>query len=288
MGKNKLNNLTHCFLVLGFFEIIDLVWKPKSSQAKWKEKTANFFYTLPWTKAEVKDICHTLLDLEWSSVGFLDLAILVLRVVWECRCNIKHQLMLETSYLVMETHANSTPVQVHATCMCLPKGKAKKHGLCQKSCQGFGQLFGKWRLFGRPFFKTNPQELSTLCIYPKQLLNNTKNVSIKNTAYPKSCPQFLSCNLWGASHEQPWPRSCSVLEIMQWKEIYQLSYRTWWGMLFKGIFLSTFSWIEPIHAMTYECYTCYKISIYSETNCGRYADDLRLPKDKAKEHGHCQ
>ena len=51
----------------------------------------------------------------------------------ECRCNIKHQLMMETSYLVMETRANSTPVQVYATCMCLPKRKAKEHGHSQKS-----------------------------------------------------------------------------------------------------------------------------------------------------------
>ena len=35
-------------------------------------------------------------------------------------------------------------------------------------------------MFGRPFFKTNPQELS-LCIYPKQLLNKTKKVSINKT-----------------------------------------------------------------------------------------------------------
>ena len=25
--------------------------------------------------------------------------------------------------------------------------------------------------------------------------------------------------------------------------------------------------LKPIHAMTYECYTCYNISIYSETSC---------------------
>ena len=70
------------------------------------------------------------------------------------------------------------PVQVYATCMCLPKRKAKENGHCQKSCQGFWRLFGKGRMFGRPFFKTNPQELSTLCIYPIKRLNNTKNVSI--------------------------------------------------------------------------------------------------------------
>ena len=78
------------------------------------------------------DIRQVSLDLKWIGVGFLDLVILFLRVVWECNCNIKHQLMLETSYLVMETHANSTPVQVYVTCMCLPKRKAKEHGHYQK------------------------------------------------------------------------------------------------------------------------------------------------------------
>ena len=63
-------------------------------------------------------------------------------------------------------------------------GTAKEQGHGKKSykifwtMQGFWRLFGKGRMFGRPFFKTNPEELSTLCIYPKQLLNNTKNVSI--------------------------------------------------------------------------------------------------------------
>ena len=68
----------------------------------------------------------------------------------------------------VNSHTNSnTTVQVYATCMCLPKNKAKENGHCQKTCEGFWQLFGKGRLFGRPFFKTNPQELSTMCIYPE-------------------------------------------------------------------------------------------------------------------------
>ena len=47
----------------------------------------------------------------------------------ECRCNIKHQLMLETSYLVMETHANSTL----SKCMLLACAyqSAKENGHCQ-------------------------------------------------------------------------------------------------------------------------------------------------------------
>ena len=36
--KHEVNNFTHFFLVLGFFKVIHLVWEPKLSQAKWKEK----------------------------------------------------------------------------------------------------------------------------------------------------------------------------------------------------------------------------------------------------------
>ena len=105
----------------------------------------------------------------------------------ECRCNIRHQLMLETSYLVMETHANSTL----SKCMLLACAyqSAKENGHCQKkTCQGFGRLFGKGGLFGRPFFKTNPQELSTLCIYPEnswttqRMCQSTNILSITNFA----------------------------------------------------------------------------------------------------------
>ena len=100
----------------------------------------------------------------------------------------------------VNSHQNSTPVQVYATCMCLPKNKAKENGHCQKTCEGFWQLFGKGRLFGRPFFKTNPQELSTLCIYPKQLLNKTKKVSIKTRCLSQILPNTLSYNFGGTSH----------------------------------------------------------------------------------------
>ena len=92
----------------------------------------------------------------------------------------------------VDSHANSTPVQVCATCMCLPKRKAEENGHCQKKCcQGFGQLFGKGRVFGRPVFKTNPLELSTLCIYPKQLLNKTKNASINKTLSLTTLAQYF-------------------------------------------------------------------------------------------------
>ena len=80
--------------------------------------------------------------------------------------------------------------------MWLPKSKAKENGHCQKTCEGFWQLFGKGRLFGRPFFKTNPQELSTLCIYPIKRLNNTKNVSINKTLSISTLAQYFILQLW--------------------------------------------------------------------------------------------
>ena len=67
--------------------------------------------------------------------------------------------------------------------------------LPKKNAKAFDRLFGKGRLFGRPFFKTNPEELSTLCIYPKQLLNKTKKVSIKTRCLSQILPNTLSYNL---------------------------------------------------------------------------------------------
>ena len=70
----------------------------------------------------------------------------------------------------------------------LTKAQRKMGIATKKSCQGFGRLFGKGGLFGRPFFKTNPQELSTLCIYPKTPEQHKECVNQQNTVYFNSCP----------------------------------------------------------------------------------------------------
>ena len=68
--------------------------------------------------------------------------------------------------------------------------RQRKMGIAKKNlAKAFDDYLAKEGLFGRPFFKTNPQELSTLCIYPIKLLNNTKNVSINKTlSITNSCP----------------------------------------------------------------------------------------------------
>ena len=122
------------------------------------------------------------------------------------------------------------------------RARQRKMGIAKKkSCQGFGRLFGKGRMFGTPFFKTNPEELSTLCIYPKQLLNNTKKVSIKKRCLSQILPNTLSYNLWGTSHEQQWPWSCSVFgKSALERNAAMFILWTWGKMSLKGIFFSNF------------------------------------------------
>ena len=87
--------------------------------------------------------------------------------------------------------------------------KAQGKGTCAlpKTCEGFGRLFGKGGLFGRPSFKTNPQELSTLCIYPIKRLNNTKNVSINKTLSISTLAQYFILQLM---RNIPWTTMTSI------------------------------------------------------------------------------
>ena len=172
-----------------------------SQKAKWKEKAGNFFNNLQCSKAEVADIQQVALKLKCIGARDLDLPILFLRGVWKAgaRSNIhlrwKHPIHL---WKPMQTRPLSK-------CMLLAcayqSARQRNMGIPKKSCQGVWQLFGKGRLFGRPCFKTNPQEISTLCIYPKQLLKHTKKVSINETlSITNLAHDFLSCNLWGTFH----------------------------------------------------------------------------------------
>ena len=142
------------------------------------------------------------------------------------------------------SHANSTPVQSCATCLCWPKNKAKENGHCQKNVAKALDdylLFGKGGLFGRPFFKTNPQELSTLCIYPEnswttqgmrqstkhcqsQLLPNTFILQLRRNIPLTTMTSIVFC--FG---KRALARNASMFIL--W---------TWGRMLLKGIFLTNF------------------------------------------------
>ena len=94
------------------------------------------------------------------------------------------------------------PMQTRPLSKCMllvcayQRTRQRKMGIAKKTCEGFfWRLFGKGRMFGRPFFKTNPEELSTLCIYPKQLLNKTKKVSINKTLFISTLAQYFILQL---------------------------------------------------------------------------------------------
>ena len=101
-----------------------------------------------------KDICHTLLDLEWRGVGFLDLAIF-LRVFLECNCNIKHQLRLETSYPLVETMQTQTLPSKRVLRACAyQRTRERNTGIARKNiAKTFDDYLAKEGCLEDPFSK---------------------------------------------------------------------------------------------------------------------------------------
>ena len=139
----------------------------------------------------------------------------------EGRCKIKHQLMLETSYLVMETHANSTLSKCMLLACAYQSARQRSMGIAEKTCEGFWRLFGKGRLFGRPLFLNKSSGTINPVYLPRKLLNNTKNVSINKTLSITTLAQYVYPATWEDhpmnNHEQLWPWSCSVFE--NWEDM---------------------------------------------------------------------
>ena len=108
------------------------------------------------------------------------------------------------------SHANSTLVQVYATCMCLPKNKAKKHGHCQKKKPRLLTTIWQRKDVWKTLFQNKSSGTINPAYLPLELLNNTKTVSMKTRCLSQILPNTLSYNLWGTSHEQQWhPSSCA-------------------------------------------------------------------------------
>ena len=176
----------------------------------------------------------------------------------------------------METHANSTPVQVYATCMCLPKGKAKEQGHCQKKI-----LPRLWTTIWqrRAVWKTLFQNKSSGTINPVYLPRNSWTTQ-RMYQSKQHCLSQLLPNMFILQLERiiPWTimNDYDPDRVLFWKKC---NGKKCIRLLYFGLgvecYLKASSWalsIEPIHAMTYECYTRYKFSTYSETNSCRYAD----------------
>ena len=113
---------------------------------------------------------------------------------------------------------NPCPIVCYVLVLTKEQGKGKWALPKKKSCQGFGRLFGKGRMFGTPFFKTNPEELSTLCIYPEN--SGTTQRLCQSTKYCLSqiLPNIFILQLWRNIPLTIMTLIVFCLEIMQWKE----------------------------------------------------------------------
>ena len=85
----------------------------------------------------------------------------------------------------------STPVQVYATCMCLPKRKAKKHGLCRKNLPRLLKTIWHRKAVWKTLFQNKHSGTINPYVSTPKLLNNTKNVSINKTLSITNLAQYF-------------------------------------------------------------------------------------------------
>ena len=191
LQQNKLNDLTHFFWVLGFFKVIHLVWEPKLSQAKRKEKLETS--SRIFSSQKLRSWTFNKSPLTWNaSVSVTSISPSLSFEVFGMQ--VQHQTSTHAGN-ILSSYGNPcklNPCPIVCYVLVLTKSKAKENGHCQtKCCQGFGQLFGKGRMFGRPFFKTNPEELSTLCIYPENSWTPQRTCQSKKTLSITTHAQYI-------------------------------------------------------------------------------------------------
>ena len=116
------------------------------------------------------------------------------------------------------SHQNSTPVQVYATCMCLPKGKAKEHGHSQKSLPRLWTTIWQRKAVWKTLFQNKSSGTINPVYLPRKLLNNTKNVSINKILSITNFAQYFILHFWRNIPLTIMTLIVFCLEIMQWKE----------------------------------------------------------------------
>ena len=92
------------------------------------------------------------------------------------------------------------PVQVYATCMCLPKRKGK-WALPQKNlAKALDDYLAKGDSLEDPFSKQTLRNYQPCVSTLKTPEQHKECVNQQNTVYHKFCPILLSCNFGGTSH----------------------------------------------------------------------------------------
>ena len=150
-----------------------------------------------------------------------------------------------------QRHPASTAMQTQPLSNCVLRACAyqrtreRNTGIAKtKYCRGFWRLFGKGRMFGRPFFKTNPQELSTLWIYPENSWTKQRRRQSTKHCLSQMLPTIFILQL---RRNIPLTNMTSIMfcfskHAMERKCInsHTVSYRTWRGMILEGISLNNF------------------------------------------------
>ena len=140
----------------------------------------------------------------------------------------------------MQTQPLST-VQTCATCMCLPKGKAKKHGHCQKYLRRLLTTIWQRKAVWKTLFQNKSSGTINPVHLPRKLLNNTKNVSIKKTLFISTLAQYFILQL-----RKNIPLTTMTLIVLCFgkraleRNASTFILWTWGRMLLKGIFLNNF------------------------------------------------
>ena len=96
--------------------------------------------------------------------------------------------------------------------------RQRKMGIAKKTCESSWRLFGKGRMFGRPFFKTNTQELSTPMCPPRKSWTTQRMCQSTKHCQSQLLPNIFILQL---RRNIPWTIMTLIvfcLEIMQWTE----------------------------------------------------------------------
>ena len=134
------------------------------------------------------------------------------------------------------------PVQVYATCMCLPKRKAKKHGHCRKNLRRLlTTIWQRKAVWKTSFFKQILRNYQPCVSTPKTPEQHKECVNQQNTVYHNSCPICFILQLW-----RKIPRTTMTSTVVYFgkhameRNASTFTLWTWGGMLLKGLFLNNF------------------------------------------------
>ena len=94
-----------------------------------------------------------------------------------------------------KSHQNSTPVQLCATCLCLPKSKAKEHGHCQKRMPRLLTTIWQRKAVWKTLFQNKPSRTINPVYLPQTTLEQYKESANKTLSITNLAQYFYPATL---------------------------------------------------------------------------------------------